>query len=1290
MKFFFPGKQEGAIPPKVDRKPNRRRLPRRARVTVWLSLLALLLVSIGPMTDHISVMYEELSLYMDAALDTGQLRYETARSKNSEEQQLDESIRLTHTSALGAVLDFWVDPQTPPTTKELVDIASSTEQVWLLDADGNVTVGEAMPSDVTLAQRQTLAQSETVVHTSKGSYYSAACQFGSVVLGFSNTGDAGLGLAESINWRSVMGDITINQSGFVFVVDTNGRYQGFDDSSMDGRSASRLLSIESGSSELVLLGQEFYLVRVRDMEDGGRVVAAMYLMDVVIRMVNAVKLSLLALVVAMLAVLLYALILLTDRTTVRTPHLFVKLPAGFSLDMTLAPRITALSLGVLLLLGGSMTYIQTLNSISQQNLKAENGLKSVELQLGENQSQSDTVTEKFYSIGYTDGDMLAAALALQPALLEGDRLEALAERLHCLAIDIFDGDGTAVASSTPYRDYTLQDDPDDPSSAACLDVMSGSKVHLATEVDDNSCYIVVRRQDGVGIVRLTFPLQMLQERRSRLSLDATLLQADLGGGSALAFDVETGILLSDDVLGWKGLSGASPLDLGLSEGCLRDGYAGSQTLLAEKVYMNVKRSDSMWLVSVIPMESVINAGAAQVRRMLFSAVLLFLLMLMACTLHRGPRTTVPLSQALRAPRIRFDTATTTANGHRVNGPVMGRKTSDGNIRWEDRTPEDKYATAVGALFIGTVLLSALLVLSAGSQGDSLMAYLLSGQWERSFNIFAVTTGLLLFIVVFSFSWVVRKVVFMVGRNLGSRSETLARQLCSAIKYISFIITVFYALSLMGVKASTLVASAGFLSAMLVFGAQNLTADILAGVFLVFEGDFRVGDMVSVDGWRGVVLEIGLRTTKVENLAGDIQIINNSQIKKLINMTQEYSTVSCTFTLDAAEDLSRVEQLLQAEFPVIRKAHPEIVSGPYYCDVVELSGAGTVLRVDALCREEDRIRLQREMLRDIKLLCDREGVAIPKNGPPPRPTQEKSGPAANAAGPQLVKMHLQGGGALRMSTQNDAVLPLRLGFLPGPAEKLLQSLGEFHGHLGPIGEEEFRKAMFLAVLCPVVGIPKSRPWIGIFTVRIHSVGVEPRDIVRILRRFLREGIAHLAGNIRHISRAYQILRGHPQGADMGQPAVRRKADQLVHSQIPVLCLSQSRVSGEEFLSRKAPDRVSLNGYALSRRIAVRRVVKGHHQDLVLFLIPRHQITVPGDLHQRIDFLLPGHNGVLNRLLVQGLHRGGSLPRHRMRNRCGCAADTDSGQQRKNNGGTVCFVHGVLPAFPFESIVAKPRR
>ena len=268
----------------------------------------------------------------------------------------------------------------------------------------------------------------------------------------------------------------------------------------------------------------------------------------------------------------------------------------------------------------------------------------------------------------------------------------------------------------------------------------------------------------------------------------------------------------------------------------------------------------------------------------------------------------------------------------------------------------------------------------------------------------------------------------------------------------------------------------------------------------------------------------------------------------------------------------------------------------------------------------------------------------------------------------------------------AVLPLRFGFLPGPAEKLLQSPGEFHGHFGPIGEEEFRKAIFLAVLRPVVGIPKSGPGIGIFAVRIHGVGVEPRNIVRVLRRILRERIAHLAGHIRHISRAYQILRGYPHGADMGHPAVRRQADELVHAQIPVLCFSQSRVSGEKLLSRKDPDRVSLNGYALSRRIAVRRVVKGHHQDLVLFLIPRHQITVLGDLHQRIDFLLPGHNGVLNRLLVQGLHRGGSLPRHRMRNRCGCAADTDSRQQRKNNGGTVCFVHGVLPAFPFEGIIA----
>ena len=135
-------------------------------------------------------------------------------------------------------------------------------------------------------------------------------------------------------------------------------------------------------------------------------------------------------------------------------------------------------------------------------------------------------------------------------------------------------------------------------------------------------------------------------------------------------------------------------------------------------------------------------------------------------------------------------------------------------------------------------------------------------------------------------------------------------------------------------------------------------------------------MVTIDGWRGVVLEVGLRTTKVENLEGDIQIFNNSVIQQVINMTQEYSLVVCNVSVDYGEDLERVEQVLQEGLPEIRRRLPDIVAGPTYEDVQDLGDSGVVLRISAYCREEHRLVLRRALNREIKLLFDRKGVTIP--------------------------------------------------------------------------------------------------------------------------------------------------------------------------------------------------------------------------------------------------------------------------------------------------------------------------
>ena len=284
---------------------------------------------------------------------------------------------------------------------------------------------------------------------------------------------------------------------------------------------------------------------------------------------------------------------------------------------------------------------------------------------------------------------------------------------------------------------------------------------------------------------------------------------------------------------------------------------------------------------------------------------------------------------------------------------------------------------LGWLCFFTVAITGASALASGvMDANSILSYVVAGGWERGVNIFAVTAIMLLFTVVMSISWVVRKLIMLGTRYMGARGETAGRQLNSAIKYISVVGAAFYSLSLMGVHTSTLLASAGILSAVIGFGAQNLTGDILAGICIVFEGEFRVGDMVTIDGWRGVVLEVGLRTTKVENLEGDIQIFNNSVIQQVINMTQEYSLVVCNVSVDYGEDLERVEQVLQEGLPEIRRRLPDIVAGPTYEDVQDLGDSGVVLRISAYCREEHRLVLRRALNREIKLLFDRKGVTIP--------------------------------------------------------------------------------------------------------------------------------------------------------------------------------------------------------------------------------------------------------------------------------------------------------------------------
>ena len=151
---------------------------------------------------------------------------------------------------------------------------------------------------------------------------------------------------------------------------------------------------------------------------------------------------------------------------------------------------------------------------------------------------------------------------------------------------------------------------------------------------------------------------------------------------------------------------------------------------------------------------------------------------------------------------------------------------------------------------------------------------------------------------------------------------------------------------------------------------------IAGLFIVFEDVFDVGDIIVADGFRGTVKEIGVRTTKIVDAGGNVKVMNNADLKSIINMTNQLSLAVCDIGIEYGESLERVEAILAANLDTIKEAIPDIQEGPYYRGVAELGDSAVIIRFVAKCDEGTKYQVERDMNRQFKLLFDKNNINIP--------------------------------------------------------------------------------------------------------------------------------------------------------------------------------------------------------------------------------------------------------------------------------------------------------------------------
>ena len=285
-----------------------------------------------------------------------------------------------------------------------------------------------------------------------------------------------------------------------------------------------------------------------------------------------------------------------------------------------------------------------------------------------------------------------------------------------------------------------------------------------------------------------------------------------------------------------------------------------------------------------------------------------------------------------------------------------------------------------AILVVVAFLIAIIVESAAKDSD-FGIWMKENVWDIDATLASLNAHVptlihcLIYIVVIVAVCRLIRLIFRKQMKKNNRTKTVITLFDGIVKYTCAIVLIFLILQACGVNTAALFASVGILTLVIGLGCQSLIADVVAGMFIIFENEYNVGEIVSIGDFRGTVIEIGIRATKLLDMAGNIKIINNSDISNVINMSRELSlaSVTCEFPYDVPVEF--VETLLKENFPEFKKKIPAIVEGPYYKGVSYYGDSNVSVMVVAKCKEEDRYQVQRDLLREYRAVFLKNGIDL---------------------------------------------------------------------------------------------------------------------------------------------------------------------------------------------------------------------------------------------------------------------------------------------------------------------------
>ena len=268
------------------------------------------------------------------------------------------------------------------------------------------------------------------------------------------------------------------------------------------------------------------------------------------------------------------------------------------------------------------------------------------------------------------------------------------------------------------------------------------------------------------------------------------------------------------------------------------------------------------------------------------------------------------------------------------------------------------------------------------------------EWLNRFWPWVLTHGIRIFLVAI-FAWilyryiniVIRKIVLMsmvsdADKNSEAerkRKDTLSRIFSWVTQILILTMATLIILQEVGVPIGPILAGAGILGLALGFGGQYLIRDLISGFFIILENQYRIGDVVNLDGTSGLVEDISLRLTTLRDLDGNVHHVPHGEIKRVSNLSKYFSRVNLNIRIAYHSKLDHVIEVVNkignemAEDPIWKE---HILKAPQFLRIDSFAESAIEIKIIGETPAHKKWDVTGELRKRIKLAFDQEGIEIP--------------------------------------------------------------------------------------------------------------------------------------------------------------------------------------------------------------------------------------------------------------------------------------------------------------------------